>query len=255
MTLDGDVHQACAELRFAEGLRRRAAEARAEATVWEACSLARLEGARVDPGQLREQIMRWDRGPTDTAKGSADLAVGFAAWRALWTVVSALPELNPRSPQSHPETPLRALLAGAHRDYASVLAAWGLADPAKIAIPRHPEKWGQTLYLLASPQADAVTEAATLWGVLATSQPFDVGSGVVGAVASKHLLARRGVEPTAVSVLSLHAVEKPGEHLAALDQAARGAWDPWLTFFRHSVIRGAQEGLVITRHVQAQTLP
>ena len=52
-----DAYRACATLRFAEGLRRRAPEARAEAAVQEAVAAAWLEGARVDASVVREAAM------------------------------------------------------------------------------------------------------------------------------------------------------------------------------------------------------
>lgn len=264
MTAEDDMHRACADLRFAEGLRRRSAEARAEASVREACSLARLEGARVDPDVLRERVMGGfsvgsDAGFGDVRALQADLVIGMGAWRATWSVVSTLPELNRRAPSSSAPKPLRSLLAGMHRDYASLLVARGLCDTSEVAMPRDPNRWAEMLSRISgdggsSSGGSAAERAATAWALFVMEEPFSVGNRVMGPLVAKRILAEQGVEPTAVSVISLLATEQAGQYRAALGEASAGRWEPWFDFFCRAVIRGCEVGQRVALRVQAGRL-
>lgn len=252
MTLEMRMHEACSQLRFAEGLRRRAAEARAETSVNEAVALARLEGARIQPAVLRVEALSWNN---DRLKAvPPDLAVGLAAWRASWSVIAELADLNPKVPTLNQSLPLRSVMARIHRDYASVLATHGLANPDKIAIARDPERLSQILAAASEPGQNAVLRAARLWALMVIDEPFEVGNSVVGILGAKFLLAQDGVEPTGVSVLTLRAATRQGEYQQALGAARGGDWDSWVEFVQKSVIGGCDEGTKITRRVQAGRL-
>jgi hypothetical protein len=57
---DGMVHAACSQLRFAEGLRRRWREARAEAAIQEAVGISFIEGVRLPAADLRVLVSQAD---------------------------------------------------------------------------------------------------------------------------------------------------------------------------------------------------
>ncbi len=250
------AHQACAELRFAEGLRRRAEEARAEAAIREAASLALLEGARVPPSVLREAAHRTGT-PHSTFGGEPDLAVGLGAWKAAWTITDTLPPLNQARKDGQrgaDPLPLRRMFAGIQRDYGSYLASVGLARPNEVTLPKDPARWAALLQVIGDPKPTAIRTAARTWALLVIEDPFPTGSQVMGVLGAKWILATRGVEPTAVSVLSALAVERRGDYDAALDGVRAGDWEPWEQFFIRALIRGTEVGQGIARQVQAGTV-
>lgn len=252
MSVD-EVHEACAQLRFAEGLRRRWEEARAESAIREACGLALLAGARVSPTQLRAVVVT---GRQDGRLGP-DLAVALGAWKATWTIVSGLPPLNVRSgrgPAKSSGLSLRQSLAGMQRDYGGYLAEVGLADPAQLTIPRDPTQWGQLLAGLEGDTQPALTLAGRAWAALTVLEPFEVGSELMGILTAKLVLAQRGVEPTAVSVLTALAVEQRARYQLALAEIRAGESAEWDQFVADAVVRGCEVGQQVAREVQAGRL-
>lgn len=248
------AHRACAELRFAEGLRRRSAEARAEATVREAAGLALLEGARVDPSFLRQTVSELSQEESGSGRGlSPDLAIAIGCWKATWSITRILPPLNPgkAAATSRPAVSFRKLFSDMQRHYGSALVAGGLATVEQISIPRDPARWAAALAFLDSTQEDAVTLAARAWALLVLDDPFPHGSQVMGTLAAKWILADRGVEPSAVSVLSAHAVSQRAGYQAALARAKRGDWEQWDDFFVQTIVEGCAVGQQIATRVQA----
>lgn len=248
------MHEDCAKLRFAEGLRRRSAEARAEATIREACGVASYSGARVAPAQLRQAIMDWKKGQVV----AADMAVALGNWQALWTIVSRFPGLNDKNAHkvdANDSTPLPAQLASIQRDYGAFLVRAGLCAVDEVSIPRSTERWSQMLeYLRAevSPTTpSAVVSAARVWGLFLVEEPFHVGNELMGIGLAKQILARSGVEPTAVALLSAYGLQAGSNYGEILAQLREGQWDPWIEFVVSSVSFGCGAGLEIARLVQA----
>lgn len=246
------VHRASAALRFAEGLRRRSEEARAEATIREAAGLALLQGARVSPAELREFTAGSDPEAL-AAQPAPDMAAALGCWRATWRVIDSLGPLNPppgfRS-AARP-VPWRQMLSAVQRDYASFTVPAGLTDPAAVNLPRNPDRLAALLRLLETESGSALKRASFAWALFAIEKPFHAASELMGTLAAKRILANAGVEPTGVSVLAAAAVERQGEYRDALAAAGGGQWEPWQEFFAGAVVRGCEVGQKIVREVQA----
>lgn len=245
----GEVHEACARLRFAEGLRRRWPEARAEAAIQEAVSLAFLEGVRIPPDVLRDLVAT---SSPDTADPAAALAVGI--WRAAWDMEKALPPLNSREmPVSRP-LPVPAVLAGINRAACTYLAAESLMSARDVAMPANPSALRRVVALTQSDEGTAVERAARAWRLLASEQVFPIASGATGAIFAKWMLARSGVEPTGVAVIS----RWPAQNRAVYAElvANRGAGeDEWIELLSRGLIAGCASGEEIALAVQAGRYP
>lgn len=228
------LHRACAQLRFAEGLRRGSNEARAEAAVQEAAALSSLLGIQIPPTRIRELTMAPEQA-TDPGERAA-----LGVWRATWSLLDSLPPLNAR-PERKPPSPWPAVVAGWHRDLNSFLVAAGDIDSAEVGIPT-----SLTAMRSLTGGGDATMRAATVWKAFVDDPPFEYGSVVLGALAAKRILALSGVEPTGVCVLGVVAGREPGR------VQSEQKWDD---FFVQSVIDGCDFGQRIARSVQAgQTL-
>lgn len=242
------AHEACARLRFAEGLRRRSAQARVESAIREASALALLSGARVPPARLRELTMA---DPNVAPVNSVDEAVAIGTWRATWSLLDSLPPLNERRSTRGVEVPLSARLAGWHRDLAASLVDAGLADLRQVTIPRDPQRWQQLRqFLAADTGGPALQRAARAWALLTIEDPFAVAGEALGPLYAKWLLAVEGVEPSGVAVISALSNEGP-RRAAALEAVRAGDWEPWYDFVAQSVIRGCEVGESLVRQVQA----
>lgn len=247
-----DAYRACATLRFAEGLRRRAPEARAEAAVQEAVAAAWLEGARVDASVVREAAMELQTsGFAAGATGVEDPALAWAmgTWRATWRALDALPDLNTRSVTRGSPVPVPGLLAGINRDVSSFLVASGNMSGASVAIPRKPEVVRQVVELVRDTSNDAIDRAGQIWRLLVVESPFEVGNTATAVAFLKWFLATSGVEPTGVSVISRWPVEEPAKYPQML--LSRSPEQVVVS----SLVRGCAEGQAIALAVQAGRLP
>lgn len=272
------AYQACAELRFAEGLRRRSNEVRAEAAVQEAVATSWLEGMRVNADAVRATAMGLV--PRNRAVVSADpsaadlsgrtglgsraddldlpLAGAMGAWRAMWRVQDLLPDLNARPapgapPMSAPRTPMLGLLASLNKDACSFLVAAGALDPSVVALPQRTDVVHEVARLAApggrgAEQGDAIDRAGTMLRLLVTEPVFAAANVTTALAAVKWFLATSGVEPTGVSVLSRWGVEAGPMFPSRLREDPTGV-------AAQSLIRGCAEGQGIVRAVQAGKLP
>ncbi len=129
------LHEASAQLRWQEALRKRWREARAEASVRAAVSGAAIEGAVVSAQALREQIATGPKGAGAHASSKDpawDAATGL--WRAHSRLVGYMPDLVGRT---RPVVPATAqLMASLHRDVTGPLAVGGLISEAVVGCPR-----------------------------------------------------------------------------------------------------------------------
>lgn len=237
-----DPYAACADLRFAEGLRRRSAESRAEAAIREACALAMLEGARVSSEALREEVM--------DPRGAAffpDQAIAVGYWRAAWSLVSALPELNQRGQKERVRPlPWRQRLSGWHTDMGVYRSQVGLCLSDAVGVPTNPRRVPGLIADL--DHAQGVEGAALAWKRLATEPLFAFGNDALGALAAKQILAQSGVEPTAVAVISYLAAKNPARYR---ELVLSGDESLWTGFLGESIVAGAEVGQQIARLVQA----
>lgn len=251
--LETRAHRACADLRFAEGLRRGWEEARAEAAVQEAVLLSWMEGARGSAAELRE-LTTAGKSSFQGVASDAGLATMLGIWRAAWGVESALSPLNATSKdavrQVRRPTPIPAMLGTINKEVCSVLAASGHVKTEQVAIAADPASLQQVLRLAGSSQGSATSRAAEILRLMLTQKTFEVGNNPTAFLFVKWLLAQQGVEPTGVALLPLLASQKQ-QDFSALIRVDSGSPDPWHRFVLLSLVEGCQAGQQIARSVQA----
>lgn len=276
--LEQRTHAACAQLRFAEGLRRRSAEARAEAAVQEATHFATHLGRPVTAEKIRGLSFEGDfSGAAEPCE--ENVAVALGVWRATWEALAELPNLNEpatrRDRRASGGLPVPQALATINRNAASFLVACGLVDLDDVAKPADPAALGEVVRLATHLNpGEAMKQIAKIWALFRTGPVFRVCSEQTGLVFVKVLLAQVGAEPTGVAILSKsladgsekdNAKQADGERAdgeqadgeqadgdqaggdpVRADQAGASADD-----FLQMVLAGAQEGEEIALHVQA----
>lgn len=247
MDAEQRMHAACARLRFSEGLRRRSAEARAEAAIQEATHFSRYLGADVSPSELRRLTHEGAFAPPDWSCDPG-LAQALGIWRATWEALSALPPLNAPGSRLAPNVPVPQRLAATNRNAASFLVACGEVPEDDVAKPVDPAALRKVVQLSATLHShDAVDRIAEIWDVFVSRPVFKVCSKQTGLVFVKSLLAEVGAEPTGVAVLSKWLAENatgaPGVNPTE-DLTGKAA-------FYEMVTVGAVEGEDLALHVQA----
>jgi Fic family protein len=248
---------ACTELRWHPALRKRTAEARAEATIRAARCSAALEGARYPVSLIR-----------DVARGAATLpddASGRLAGGALRALSQA------RELEKTITTAPGQALARLH-----VAAVAGLVPEAELGRPRsgsvppgdgigEPTQapTGSALTarlagisdLLAAPaSAPALVVAALVHAEVITARPFSAGNGVVARAAARAVVIGRGLDPMGVVVWEAAELDAGPAYIQALLGYASGRPDGvagWLIHCADAVIKGAGEGRVICDAVMA----
>lgn len=260
------VRGALTELRRHEALRRRSAEAAAEASVRAARASAVLAGARVPMSVVRDAV-RGGEYPDDasglTVRGAVRVMATMEKVATTWQ-----------------RAPWQAL-ASLH-----VAAAAGLVDDASLGRPRRageqpgdghdlldsqgravPAPDGPALgarldslvdLLTGSWQAPAVIVAALAHAEVAVVRPFVAGNGVVARALGRAVLIGRGLDPRGLSVweaaLVTHGPLYPLT-LAAYATEGRDGVVAWLTRFSSAVVEGAAEGRAVCDAVLAGRLP
>lgn len=260
------VRGALTELRRHEALRRRSAEAAAEASVRAARASAVLAGARVPMSVVRDAV-RGGEYPDDasglTVRGAVRVMATMEKVATTWQ-----------------RAPWQAL-ASLH-----VAAAAGLVDDAALGRPRRageqpgdghdlldsqgravPAPDGPALgarldslvdLLTGSWQAPAVIVAALAHAEVAVVRPFGAGNGVVARALGRAVLIGRGLDPRGLSVweaaLVTHGPLYPLA-LAAYATEGRDGVVAWLTRFASAVVEGAAEGRAVCDAVLAGRLP
>jgi hypothetical protein len=259
-----DAREACTRLRWHPALRRRAAEARAEAGIRAVRASAALGGARLPVDLVR-----------DVARGAADFPPD-ASGRAARGVLRAHAEAEALTP-GWDRAPLQ-VLARLH-----VVAAAGLVPDDALGRPRLPgEAPGDGADLLrpdgrALPAVDpaelpgrlaaladlvaapgpALVVAALAHAEIATLRPFVAANGVVARAVCRALVVGRGLDPTGVAVWEAALLAAGPPYPLALAGYAEGTEDgvrSWLLLFARAVADGAGEGAAVADAVLAGRL-
>jgi Fic/DOC family len=261
-----EAREACTQLRWHQALRRRGAEARAEAGVRAVRASAALAGGRFPVDLVR-----------DVARGAGHFPPDGAG-RAALGVLRAHAEAEALAP-GWERAPLQAL-ARLH-----VVAAAGLVPDAALGRPRLPgEVPGDGADLLrADGAALAVVDAAEVPGRLAaladllgapasvpalvvaalahaeiaTLRPFVAANGVVARALCRALVVGRGLDPTGVAVWESALLAAGPPYPLSLAAYADGTADgvrAWLLLFARAVTDGAGEGRVVADAVLAGRL-
>jgi hypothetical protein len=259
-----DAREACTRLRWHPALRRRAAEARAEAGIRAVRASAALAGARLPVDLVR-----------DVARGAAGFPRDVSG-RAAQGVLRAHAEAEALA-RGWEQAPLQ-VLARLH-----VVAAAGLVPDDALGRPRLPgETPGDGADLLrpdgsALPAVDpaelpgrlaaladlvgapgpALVVAALVHAEIATLRPFVAANGVVARAVCRALVVGRGLDPTGVAVWEAALLAAGPPYPLALAGYAEGTADgvrSWLLLFARAVTDGAGEGRAVADAVLAGRL-
>lgn len=261
------VRAALTDLRSHQALRRRTAEAAAEASVRAARASAALSGARVPVAMVRDAV----RGVAELPDDAAGLTVRGAI-RALAAVE--------RLGTTWQRAPLQAL-ASLH-----LAAAAGLVDDAALGRPRidgEPPGDGHDLLdargaEVPAPMGAAVTArlnslvlllseagpvpalvvAGLAHAEVAVVRPFVAGNLVVARALARAVLIGRGLDPAGLSVWEGALLARGPAYplaLAAYATQGRDGVIAWLQLFGEAVRDGVSEGRAVCDAVQAGRLP
>lgn len=261
------VRAALTDLRSHQALRRRSAEAAAEASVRAARASAALSGARVPVSMVRDAV----RGVIDLPDDAAGLTVRGAI-RALAAVE--------RLGATWQRAPLQAL-ASLH-----LAAAAGLVDDAELGRPRTagelpgdghdlldddgvevPAPAGAALasrldsvvtLLSGAGTASALVVAGLAQAEVAVVRPFVAGNLVVARALARAVLIGRGLDPSGLSVWEGALLARGPAYplaLAAYATQGRDGVIAWLQLFGEAVRDGVAEGRAVCDAVQAGRLP
>ncbi|MGN8244842.1 Fic family protein [Cellulomonas soli] len=271
------ARQACEELRWHEGYRRRWREVRAEATVRCAQASAALDGARLPVEAVRALAVGLSDGALLGATGhvGADRpdavgAVVLGALRAGAGVELLMPALGGRDravplPWAQVLTRLHTAAVGGRLDADLV----GRVRPAGVAptdlrglgtapegeeVPARLELLGRTV---AATSAPALVVAAVAHGELLALRPFAAGNGVVARAVGRLLVTSRGLDPTGSLVLERAWAQQPNLYLSAAAQFATGTPEgvgAWLLTCAQAVVGGVAEARAVADAVLAGRL-
>lgn len=256
------AREACTALRWHQALRRRTAQAAAEARVRGARASALLDGADVPLPEVR-----------DLMRGAADQdRVADPVERTVQAAIQVTAEAE------HVRTflersPLQAL-ARLH-----VAAGTPLLDRERIGRPRRPDEDVAEQIEVGPPvpaqaaagnlrrvgalvglgdRAPGVVVAALVHGEIATGRPFAGANGLVARAVERALLQESGVDPTGVAVPEVgHHARGSGGYVTALQAYASREADGVVFWLRHcaaAVADGAQEGVSVADAVLAGRL-
>jgi hypothetical protein len=251
------AREACTQLRWHPALRRRTAEARAEATIRSARCSAALEGARYPVPLIR-----------DVARGAASLpddASGHLAQGAL-RVLSSARELEATLASSPAQALARLHVAAA----AGLLPEAGLGRPrqglelpgdgvgepsqAPVGAALGARLSGITDLLAAPPETPALVVAALVQAEILTARPFAAGNGLVARAAAHAVIIGRGLDPMGIVVWEAAHLDAGPAYFQGLLGYASGrpeAVADWLIQCADAVVKGAGEGQLICDAVLA----
>jgi hypothetical protein len=249
------AREACTALRWHPALRKRTAEARAEATIRAARCSAALEGARYPVALIR-----------DVARGAATLpddASGRLAGGAL-RALSQARQLEQTIATAPSQALARLHVAAAAGLLADAelgrprlgLPGDGIGEPAQAPTgPALQDRLAGISALLAAPaEAPALVVAALVHAEVITARPFSAGNGVVARAVARAVMIGRGLDPMGVVVWEAAHLDAGPKYVQALLGYASGRPDgvaDWLVHCADAVIKGAGEGTVICDAVLA----
>jgi hypothetical protein len=251
------AREACTALRWHPALRKRTAEARAEATIRAARCSAALEGARYPVALIRDVARGAAKLPDDASGRLADGAlralsqardlektIATAPGQALARLhVAAAAGLLPEAELGRPRPGLQPPGDGVGEP---AQAPSGSALSARLA--------GISDLLSAPAQAPALVVAALVHAEVITARPFSAGNGVVARAAARAVVIGRGLDPMGVVVWEAAHLDAGPGYVQALLGYASGRPDgvaDWLIHCADAVVKGAGEGQVICDAVLA----
>lgn len=259
-----DVREACTQLRWHEGLRRRTAEAAAESRVRGAVSSAYLDGAEVAGSAGSVPLVR-------------DLMRGAMSWPDRLGPVEQITRAAVRATAATEQMTNAALAAPLQMLARLHLAAAGdLIDPAAVGRPRRAGESCEELVELGPPvPAEQIPErldgivgmcaairdgvptalvAALVHAEVLAVRPFVAGNGLVARAAERVIVGVGGLDPTGVAVPESGHVGGPGANYvgAAAGYATAGVdgLRLWLDHWGQAMVRATAHGARIADAVR-----
>lgn len=248
------AREACTRLRWHPALRRRAAEARAEASVRAVHSSAALAGARLPLDLVRDVATGAACFPPDAAgrtalgvlRAHAEAEALSRGWERaplqalarlhLVAAAGLVPDAALGRPRALGETP---------GDGADLLTPSGQPLPVPLAV-EIPGRLAALADLLGAPASvPALVVAGLVQAEIATLRPFIAANGVVARALCRAVVAGRGLDPTGVTLWEtglLAAGPRYPLALAAYGEGSPDAVSGWLGLFANAVVEGAAEG-------------
>jgi Fic family protein len=260
------ARDACTQLRWHQALRRRTAEAAAEAKIRAARASAALAGGRFPVDLVRDVARGASTFPDDAAGRTALGAVRVLSevdrlgptWerapaQALARLhVAAMAGVLPEEVLGRPRGPGEP--AG---DGADLLDPRGRPVPAPDGAQLPARLSGLTDLLTAPPTSPALVVAALALAEVATLRPFAAGNGLVARALCRAVVVGRGLDPTAVDVWEAALLAAGPRYPLTLARYATGGADgvtAWLLMFAEAVVDGAGEGRAVCDAVVAGRL-
>jgi len=244
------AREACTQLRWHEGLRRRIPAAAAESRVRGARASAALDGVEVDVSVVRD-LMRgataWPQNPDPLEamlRGAVQATAETGHIRAM--VVTAPSQALARLHVAAAGHLLPELQVGRPRRAGEISREFsdlGLA-PDELAVGQRLS--GILELLLAASEAPAVVLSALVHAEIATVRPFVRGNGLVARAMERAVIQASGLDPTGVAVPEVgHGAGGGAAYLGALAAYASGSPHGvalWITHCAGAVVAGAEEG-------------
>ena len=242
---------ACTEVRWHNALRRRSAEARAEATVRSARNSAALEGARYPFDLIRDAARGASVLPEDASGRLAQAAIRVysEAAQVEKSLISAPAQGLARLHLAAAGGLIPAEQVGRPRQ-GPELPGDGIGEPstAPVGVALGARLNGITDLLAAPPSAPARVVAALVHAEILTARPFVAGNGLVARAAAHAVMIGRGLDPMGVVVWeAAHLDAGPGYHrrLQAYTSGRPDAVAEWLVHCADAVVKGAEEGRAV----------
>jgi len=254
---------ACTALAWHRTMRRRTAEAAAEAGVRAARASAALAGARF-PVEVFRDVTRGAAAFPDDAAGRTALGVVRASAEIerlgrTWSKApgQALARLHTAAsagllPDEALGRPRRA--GEPAGDGADLLAPDGRLIAAVDGAQIGARLAGLTELLTAPPEAPALVLAALVLAEVATVRPFVSGNGVVARALCRAVIVGRGLDPTGVAIWEAGLLAIGPQYPLALARYAVGGADGvahWLRTFAQALLDGVGEGQAVCDAVLA----
>lgn len=259
------AREACTQLRWHEGLRRRAPEAAAESRVRGARASAEVDGARSEDAVVRSLIIgatAWPE-PLDPT-----LAVIRGAVQATAEAehVGRILTTSPRQALARLHTAAaEPLVAAGDRDQLGRPRGDGVPCAEFADLGEAPRSVGARLTGVVDlleqagrPGVPVLLVAALVHAEIAVVRPFVRGNGLVARAVERALVHAGGVDPTGVSVPESGHLRRSGAPylgaLSAYSGGTREGIELWIKHVTAAVVDGATEGERIATAVRAGRL-
>lgn len=259
------AREACAALRFHEGLRRRIPEAAAESRIRGARSSAAVDGAELPVAIVRDRVRGAEPWPdpldpvdlvvqaavrvtvaTEQFAEPGSRVAGAGLLARLHAAAAAGLGIEPVGRPREADTLMADELTGLEAAPGAPVAARRLREVAALIDlggDRRHEAGRQALVVMAVAHAE-----------LAVARPFPGGNGLLARALDRVLLQRLGLDPTGVAVPEAgHLAAGPGYvgALAAYQTGTPRGVGLWLTTYAGAMSRAASEGSRVADGVRA----